>query len=691
MTSPLDIERTAARLRTDLKRAKRPDVRMACCLTLFQRLADVDIVGGESYVREFLANLVNAAEIVDPRDLMPSELESLDSIAQHLRKFDKDLVAPDAIASVRKPVDGVAVEGLHDAPKSDGIVVKCVFVEHYPDLSLAPRGRVLDLAVSASALAKGVDSDDIVVRNPTDDPGERFLAQAQVSLLAARTYIERHHRLSKSRRYRLDYQVLSSGARFSGDSLGLAFAVGAVAAISRLEVLREQLVPLPEVVLTGALSEEGGLLPVDSDSLELKVNAAMGAKATYMVVPGNHQDDAIRAIEQNGDAGQMEIRGAETLEDVLSDRRLVGINHLCPMEYAAKKLTQTKATALGISLPLLLIAYALICIVYPKAWIGFDWNPNYVQVTKTGFNVFNADSLRLWSDHFLGESLSDVSPWEVGDLNGDGINEVGFIPHLDWQDNSETNTILRVYSSHGDILFTRSCAIEEDSTSIRSDQRLLAQGVDFVNLNGRVLIVTTACDVWGPSHIRFWETMGNPLSEYENYGTCKLETIASLPDGTDVLVFVGYNNQWSALCMFALDPYQDSGHSPVGVRDSACGRQRAFMLFPRSEINRRSNAIFHTYEYLTEQGLNLRLCTREFGELHLPGLRHANAYYYFNDDLRVDTVRIGDGYRKHHRLLVPEDTTWNQIGMNLRDAVRYWTDSGWVTESQLRTLDVMSP
>ena len=94
--------------------------------------------------------------------------------------------------------------------------------------------------------------------------------------------------------------------------------------------------------------------------------------------------------------------------------------------------------------------------IYPKAWLGFDWNPLYVKQTKTGFIALNADSLPLWSQDFNCE-MKLGSPWQVGDINNDGKNEIAFIPCTEAV--SEINANLILYDYSGEQLFRQYCPI----------------------------------------------------------------------------------------------------------------------------------------------------------------------------------------------------------------------------------------
>jgi len=62
--------------------------------------------------------------------------------------------------------------------------------------------------------------------------------------------------------------------------------------------------------------------------------------------------------------------------------------------------------------------------------------------------------------------------------------------------------------------------------------------------------------------------------------------------------------------------------------------------------------------------------------------------YFFNKDLRVIEVKPGDKFVFMRKKLVEQGRLPNidqeKYLAGLRDSVLYWSDSGWVTEGQLR-------
>ncbi|MCK4858306.1 MAG: hypothetical protein KAT58_10080, partial [candidate division Zixibacteria bacterium] len=68
-----------------------------------------------------------------------------------------------------------------------------------------------------------------------------------------------------------------------------------------------------------------------------------------------------------------------------------------------------------------------------------------------------------------------------------------------------------------------------------------------------------------------------------------------------------------------------------------------------------------------------------------------NISYHISKDYRVTNVQFDDEFEESWEALADEGKLPQLEGLTyaaqLRDAVTYWTDSGWVTEGELRALE----
>ena len=204
-----------------------PELKLLCGLRFFDIFQTKPPLGLESYVREFLPILAGSAAKSNPEEFLPEEAELLASMVKLLKDSKLEAVRSEELNAFASLLDQIKAEPIGfsriEAIPGDRTCVSCLFVEYYPDLDLPPRGRLLSLSVSADSISSKAERDDVNVRNPVEEPDDRFLEQARSSVKVARDYLNAKYALSLKKRYRFDFALDSTGARFTGDSLGVAF------------------------------------------------------------------------------------------------------------------------------------------------------------------------------------------------------------------------------------------------------------------------------------------------------------------------------------------------------------------------------------------------------------------------------------------------------------------------------------
>lgn len=700
----MDIERAASRLRHDLKLAQLPELKLLCGLSFFDSVTSQQRARLESYVREFIPALAAAADKSDPSEFLPDETQALERLIELLKRQPGGVVSPDDINALSCLAEKIA-KGRGDFPTAaiaagSSVRITCLFVEHYPDLDLSPRGRILNLTVTASRISSTAEKDDVVVRNPVSEPDDRFLAQARDSIKAARALLLTRYSLPEKRRYRFDYAVESTGARFTGDSLGVAFAVGAIAALARTEVLRDKLSVSPLVAFSGALSSDGKLSPVDSDALKLKIHRAFHSDLTLLVIPREHLAEAqaqVLELEKQHPGRKLDLAGPETIESVASDPRLVVTERSSTAAYVARKAWKAKRSV-WVEVPALLVLLAvLFYLVAPVRYMPwFDSNPASAKVNPetNSLEVFNREGQWLWGKEFPCKLIPQtIIP--ICDVNADGKNEVLFMPST--RDQYDRKCRLLCYSYRGQLLFERYC--------LKTDECAVKNVYDCGNVRscvvgGQPIIVTQVLGD-GPAlaHIRIWNADGDSLGWYINTGHTGFDGAADLTgDGQEELLFQAFNNPEGSVALFALSVDSTRGMCPsYGYHLSDTGRyvhgnQAAYILFPPSDVSRiDAHTPYNHVSAVPTEVLSSGDIQIHTNEAFVDGYP-IELIYTLGKNLRVKDVTLSDGFRKTRADLVrdqklPPAADWDAYITSISDAVTYWTDSGWVTEGQLRAVE----
>ncbi|MBI5866825.1 MAG: hypothetical protein HZB43_00795 [candidate division Zixibacteria bacterium] len=715
MTSIFDIEQEAQRLERRLEMGIPPEVQLVLGLKFFELLRGASgSCAPDSYLIQFLPRLAAAASKADPEWFFPEEVSDLLGFAEWVRKVEGDAHSF-SLATItqlggasQKTLDesmraDVMSSGLLSparvaADGSDSIVLNCLFVEHFPDLDLPPRGRLLKLQVTATSISRKIAAGDLVVRNPVTKPDDRFLAQARDSVHAARAYMERRYGLSLAKRYRFDFAVDTAGARFTGDSLGVAFAAGAIASLARIEVLRERLSILSDVAFSGALQPNGVLSPIDDEALKRKIDRAFFSRLKYLVIPRENIKDAwtyLREVESHHPDRKLELVGADTLDSVAADPRLIQGERFSSIGSAARRVWRAKrAPAVEVS-ALLAAALLLLYLILPARYMPwFDRNPalGNFNLASNSLDVRNRDSVLIWSEPF--PSTLATGDWRqlicVHDLDGDGKNEVLVIPHT--TEASPQRDWLYCFSADCELRFRRYCAVSGQYPGDTSGVLYDPEWINVATVRGNPVIVTEiANNSPARSHIRFWNARGDSLGWYVNAGGSHFILARDLDgDSTEELLFLCYNIRMRGCALIALSLDSASGCSPPytdpvwDLNGLIRGRQFAYALFLTSDLGKVD------LDPWSNQPVGFRESVEgQFDFITGESSKSASAkiIYKLDRGLRVREVRVTDEFVQRRAELLGEGklpaVDWTQYTRMVFNAVSYWQDTCWVVDGEM--------
>ena len=575
----------------------------------------------------------------------------------------------------------------------------CLFVEKN-ERGRVERGRLKTLHGTVEALCQGKKRDVVSVSfdNQIRTPDDPFVGVAYHALEAVRTVLE-----SAGVGWRKDTRALraflsipDSKQTFTGDSIGLAVGLVSYTQLLKPYVLRQERFIVSEAAVTGGVDARGRLVAVNESTLACKVERAFFSHVKFLVLPEANLEVAknhLASLNARFPRRRLRLIGVKWLDEVVENRNIVRSEKVCMGTYVTRTaIKYSRATKVQVPL-LIAMLYALTCIIYPKAWIGFDWNPEYVTVDTHGFTAFNKDSVPLWSHMYdLGE-LTLGSPWSVGDIDSDGDNEVLFA--LTTTTINEENAALYVYDYSGRLLWRRHCVILNqfpgDTTLLQSYD---ASCIEFVSSGDSTIIITRINQCFpARTHIKFWNAWGDSLGWYVNGGCGGRIQGMTLDYNDSTYLWICINNRAGCASLMALRKNGSYGVSPpnLGVVLDSCfvtpGNQFAYILFPRTDVTMNENLRYnHPGEIRFGIDSTLKIVVNE-GE----SSKNYGVFYYLNSDLRVAEVRVSDGFISRRETLVDDSVLPPVQGptykARLLDAVTYWTDSGWVTEGELRAAE----
>ncbi len=164
----------------------------------------------------------------------------------------------------------------------------------------------------------------------------------------------------------------------TGTSLALGAAVWVCQWAQENEDLREKYqLKSEQVALTGAIEEDGTVLPVDEDGLISKVNGCFYSWISYLVVPYSQVEIAeqeVLRLNQQWPSKQLKIVGVKHIDDVFINRRLVDYKKDTMLVFWIKMAWRYKNTWIGWA-SLAVLVMVLMRFVYGP----LDKNPIYVE------------------------------------------------------------------------------------------------------------------------------------------------------------------------------------------------------------------------------------------------------------------------------------------------------------------------
>lgn len=591
--------------------------------------------------------------------------------------------------------------------------VKCLFVDKGGHTIAAGRGRMRTLVCKNADTIARQETNEVVFDNQVRSPDDPFVGASYNALDAVGQILLRDENGSNSRCLRVHLGVEGSHQTFTGDSIALAVALVGYAMLMKPQIHRHERFIAGEIAVTGSLTAEGTLMAVNAGSLNKKIERAFFSPVKYVVVPQDNAAMARECIEQlraKYPRRRLQVIAYERLQDVINDHNVIRPEKVCMGAFVARK-ARRYTGSIRVQVPLLLgLTWLLLALLSPKyfdPW--FDWNPVYAiaNPTTNSLEAYNRDSTLLWAD-VLSCPISKVTSdriWSTSfgktyDFDGDGRNEVVFLPRID--EVCDDRAHVRFYASDGQLVWKGNAALlgryPKDTAGVQYDAGYLRI---VETSNGPVIVSIVYQDMPARAHIRLWDAAGDSLGWYVHWGHGAIQEVTDIDhDGQDEILFTGFYNRKQCVALLVLRPDSVQGFSPIepGIENEypwwIPGNQVAYILFPKSDVGCLADELPAGYNAPGPSGLRVAddgLIQVNISEsVDYEG--SPQLIYTIDKRFRVVKVAMTDILVTHRQQLVAEGKLQPIEDASayfdaLRDAVTYWTDSGWVTEGQLRAVE----
>lgn len=548
-------------------------------------------------------------------------------------------------------------------------------------------GRLRVLRARVEPASKAAPGDQVTFDNQIRTPQDPFVGSAYAALAAVRGYLDEAGYSSRAKGHlNAHFTVEDSGETFTGDSIGLAIALLTYTQLLQLEVERQDRFLSAEAAYTGAVSSEGEILPVSEESIGAKVKRVFHSPVRFLVMPQANYPAARAALEQLEAAyprRNLTLIPVRHLADCLNDHNVVRSQKVCIGEYMARRAARySRTTAVQVAM-LGVVGYLLLCLMYPKAWVGFDWEPASVRVKGNSFVGVNKSGKEVLQYKSNCDPIDSNSAWAVADLVGNAEAEVLLIPlrvHgrecIVTHRTHDYNRLIGLTRS-GSFLFAQDCVgLDEYPGDTSLNQPYSASSPIVLDLGGRKVIMTSVSrSDPARSHFRFFDQLGNLLGWFIEAGAMFHPKLSLAVDRRGNVVIISYNNRYGAASLFVLNPDSCRGVAPPYDlpfhKAYTEGKQEAYFVFPKTDLNRTLNVDYnYSYRVQIESDGSLRVEIDESrGEKALVIYRLDQDYELIDADPSDHFVTMRDSFVDRGILPSVEPEEYKA---QLMQAVRRW-------------------
>lgn len=565
--------------------------------------------------------------------------------------------------------------------------INCLFVEK-DEKGREARGRLRTLTGSVEIANKRSAEDHVSFNNEIKSPDDPFVGVAYDSLEASRSLLARQGlKRFANRNLHANLQIIDSDQKFTGNSIGAAMAVLAYIQIIKPEIRRELRYISGLMALTGGIDQNGEITSVNDDTIKCKIESAFYSAVKYVVVPKDNITTArsVRdSLQKKHPHRNLVLLAVSHLNEVLCNLNLIREEKVCIGDFLAQK-TVRYARLTKVQVPLLLVLiYALISILYPRAWILFDDNPDHLEFFRNGFTVLNKNDHPLWSKEFECDSLTRKYDCAIHDMDKDNKNEVYFLMDAPYHIHCSDDSYLYAFDNQGNQLFKKSCLLDDElgvsqADSLKFDRR----SIEVRNYKTSFILETIVCRSGYGAYIKYWDKQGNLIGWFVNNGFAGLHQNNTATMDDSVFVYLSYNHDIDRVCSFGLDPVKSQGFSPGYRHDYAREWNSQVLFYIGLPATYMSGADYNGFV----NGIRMEQDDFSVSVIQARGTEW-KIIYLINNNFRVTEVTSTDIFIKQFdedRIERKHDfEDYKDLFQELHDSVMYWTDSGWVTERQLR-------
>ncbi|HSL90275.1 MAG TPA: hypothetical protein VK870_13305 [Ignavibacteriaceae bacterium] len=386
----------------------------------------------------------------------------------------------------------------------------------------------------------------------------------------------------------------------------------------------------------------------------------------------------------------LRITDIEDFEDLINRRNLVDIRKINPVIRAGK-------FALKYSLSIVLII-VLMAVISISGLIDFDDNPATLVYENQHLKVFNKNKKLLWSEkvgnfpsYVLDGTLVKKQYVLITDVTGDGKNEVILSNKLFGQrmQDPEYNNIV-CYDYAKKLVWKHTFAEIVSTNTITFSSEYRTKFIDIYELNNQRILFVIAKNYYFPSAVFGIDVATGEIATEVFWYSGHLDEGLIYKDSSgasDKLIIGGVNNGFESASLAVLEISKLAGQAPAPSNYKLIDINPAdlieYVLIPPSDYSSFKNSRYNTViqDHIKFEDKKIRVGINETAGF---GDSVSVLFYYFNQDLSINFIEMGDSFQNDRDKLVKEGELSPPITYKpeyfeiLKNNIRYWDGERFV-------------
>lgn len=425
-------------------------------------------------------------------------------------------------------------------------------------------------------------------------------------------------------------------------------------------------------IITGDIAKEGNVLPVDEETIGLKVKAAFFSWGKILVVPASQRalfEKKLAELQEKYPTRQIVLHGVKHLRELFFDRRLTMHEEEGRIKYYYKRLKSQEFRFITVPLITVLLGFIIWLIFGPV-----DQNPVDVKYEGENMIVLNQYGQRIRSFKVGNILVEDLQIFHESygnrvinkslfvDLNDDGKNEIVYAQNVNIEDGSKEEKVI-AYSLSGDsLIWEKQLRFELDFPNKRSISRDAYRVFDIDKLNQssdnkKEIILNVAHEQFFPSLIlKLNSNTGEELGRYVHTGrVIQIVTHDLNGDSKQEIIAFGKNNAFDqATVVFTFQADEIKGHSPLTeeykINGYRKGSELTYLRIPRSVVGESFRKVeMNNKPYVLRVDQNGRDVIVRVFDFSLPDsnpleVDHGSLFFYFNYDMEIQSIETSSNY-----------------------------------------------